>query len=216
MLFLGVLNTLRTGKQDFFNEARRKHASLIPGKCYTKEACADVGGIDRRHRAKRKGAREHLLDTKANHGHACAGAPGGYGRAISQPRIGREQSHGVQVLPKKIVPWGRVSSGDVVVLKKSGGSFVAVFEATDATYVELSPDSMAQIRQAYGQALCVDDAFWQAKAECSFATLISIGHLFVFPPSSIAFRNRRSWVDLGSFTGQSTSAGGHLEAHCST
>lgn len=81
---------------------------------------------------------------------------------------------------KKIAPWGRVSSGDVVVLKKSGGSFVAVFEATDATYVELSPDSMAQIRQAYGQALCVDDAFWQAKAECSFATMISIGHLFVF------------------------------------
>ena len=60
---------------------------------------------------------------------------------------------------KKIAPWGRVSSGDVVVLKKSGGSFVAVFEATDATYVELSPDSMAQIRQAYGHALCVDDAF---------------------------------------------------------
>ena len=77
-------------------------------------------------------------------------------------------------------------------------------------------DSMAQIKQTYGQALCVDDAFWQAKAECSFATLISIGHLFVFPPFSIAFRNRRSWVDLGSFTGQSTSAGGHLETHCST
>lgn len=36
---------------------------------------------------------------------------------------------------------------------------MAVFEATDATYVELSPDSMAQIRQTYGQALCVDDAF---------------------------------------------------------
>ena len=109
-----------------------------------------------------------------------------------------------------------MSSGDVVVLKKSGGSFVAVFEATDATYVELSPDSMAQIRQTYGQALCVDDAFWQAKAECSFATMISIGHLFVFPPFSLAFRNRRSWVDLGTFTGQSASAGGHLEAHCST
>ena len=89
-----------------------------------------------------------------------------------------------------------------MVLKKSGGSFVAVFEATAATYVELSPDSMAQIRQA--------------KAECSFATMISIGHLFVFPPFSLAFRNRRSWVDLGSFTGQSTSAGGHLEAHCNT
>ena len=103
---------------------------------------------------------------------------------------------------KKIAPWGRVSSGDVVVLKKSGGSFAAVFEATNATDVELSPDSMAQIRQA--------------KAECSFATLISIGHLFVFPPFSLAFRNRRSWVDLGTFTGQSTSAGGHLEAHCST
>ena len=88
---------------------------------------------------------------------------------------------------KKIAPWGRVSSGDVVVLKKSGGSFVAVFEATDATYVELSPDSMAQIRQAYGQALCVGDAFWQAKAECSFATLISIGHLFVFHHSPLRF-----------------------------
>ena len=117
---------------------------------------------------------------------------------------------------KKIAPWGRVSSGNVVVLKKSGGSFVAVFEATAATYVELSPDSMAQIRQTYGQALCVNDAFWQAKAECSFATLISMGHLFVFPPFSLAFRNRRSWVDLGTFTGQPTSAGEHLEAHCNT
>ena len=36
---------------------------------------------------------------------------------------------------KKIAPWGRVSSGDVVVLKKSGGGFAAVLEATDATYV---------------------------------------------------------------------------------
>ena len=117
---------------------------------------------------------------------------------------------------KKIAPWRRVSPGDVVVLKKSGGSFAAVFEATDATYVELSPDSMAQIRQAYGQALCVDDAFWQAKAECSFATLISIGHLFVFPPFSLSFQNRRSWVDLGTFTGKSTSAAKKLQAHCST
>ena len=103
----------------------------------------------------------------------------------------------------------------VILVNSNPATIMTDPELADATYVELSPDSMAQIRQAYGQALCVDDAFWQAKAECSFATLISIGHLFVFPPFSLAFRNRRSWVDLGTFTGQSTSAGGHLEAHCS-
>lgn len=96
---------------------------------------------------------------------------------------------------KKISPWNHIAPGDIVILKKSGGEFVAVFEAAQVIFQEVNHD-IQHIQLQYGRELCIDDDFWQSKQDCKYATLIAISHLFAFCPFSLSFPNRRSWIDL--------------------
>lgn len=95
----------------------------------------------------------------------------------------------------RIAPWQRVRPGDIVVMKKSGGAFVGMFEAADVLYAELN-DGVDPIREHYQFALCVDDAFWQSKADSRYATLIFIDRLLPFKPFFLPFKNRQAWIDL--------------------
>jgi len=95
----------------------------------------------------------------------------------------------------RIAPWQRIQPGDIVVMKKSGGAFVGMFEAADVLYEELD-NGVDSIRERYQSALCVDDAFWQSKADSRYATLIFIAQLFPFKPFSLPFKNRQAWIDF--------------------
>jgi len=95
----------------------------------------------------------------------------------------------------KITPWQRVQPGDIVVMKKSGGGFVGMFEAAGVLYEELD-NGIDSLRERYQSALCVDDAFWQSKADSRYATLIFITRLLPFKPFSLSFKNRQAWIDL--------------------
>ena len=95
----------------------------------------------------------------------------------------------------KTAPWRRIQPGDIVVMKKSGGSFVGMFEAADVLFEELN-DGVAPIRERYQSALCVDDAFWQSKADSRYATLIFISRMLPFRPFALPFKNRQAWIDF--------------------
>lgn len=97
-----------------------------------------------------------------------------------------------------VAPFGKVKTGDIVLLKKSGGDIVALFEAGKIRYFKLTDSSdLWRIRSKYNDRLVIEDWFWETKKESRFATLIDINELFVLPRFKINKRNRAAWMTLG-------------------
>lgn len=97
----------------------------------------------------------------------------------------------------KIVPWKRVFPGDIIIIKRSGGGFEAVFEAGEVISREISsPADVEQIKANFNDRLCIEDDWWERKSKSRYATLISITHLLRFNPFVIKFKNRQAWVEL--------------------
>lgn len=96
---------------------------------------------------------------------------------------------------KKIEPFHRVSKGDIIILKKSGGDIVGVFEAKDVHYFELkSKEDIKVIRNKYNEQLCCSDEFWNSKMKSHYATLIDVGQIMRLTPIRVSFKNRQSWI----------------------
>lgn len=102
---------------------------------------------------------------------------------------------------KRIAPYDRVNSGDIIVLKKSGGAVTGVFEAGYVINRNISNQSdIADIRGKYGLHLSVEENFWQAKKDSRFVTIIEIRNLLALTPMVITEKNRLSWLVLGSIS----------------
>jgi hypothetical protein len=96
-------------------------------------------------------------------------------------------------------PFGCVRSGDLVLIKESGGPVVAVAEVSNVWYYRLDPAAWEFIRNRFAEQLCVyDPEFWKSKASSYFATLMQFAHVDKLAPLSCSKRDRRGWVVLGS------------------
>ena len=95
----------------------------------------------------------------------------------------------------RCAPFDRVSAGDVILLKRSGGPVVGVAFAGKARYFELDADKLEDIRERYAARIYAeDDEFWEARAEKRFATLIDIDEVATIETFEIDKRDRRGWV----------------------
>jgi len=98
---------------------------------------------------------------------------------------------------KRVVPFGRVSIGDVVILKKSGGAVSAIFEVSNVySFEPKTEDDVYLIKNKYNQRLCGSDDFWESKKGSRFATLIEIGKLMILTPITYSFKNRQAWIAM--------------------
>lgn len=94
-------------------------------------------------------------------------------------------------------PFGCVKSGDLVLIKESGGPIVAVVEISHVWYYQLDSGAWEMIRKRFAKQLCVDDPeFWENKASSYFATLMQLGRVERLNPLACAKRDRRGWVVL--------------------
>lgn len=98
---------------------------------------------------------------------------------------------------RRYAPFGRVSRGDIIFLKRSGGPIVGLCEIADIWFYHLDPSSWQSIQKTFTEALCAQDPdFWRARSNASFATLMSITAMRPLPPIGYAKRDRRGWVVL--------------------
>ncbi len=96
---------------------------------------------------------------------------------------------------KRIIPFNKISNGDIVVLKKSGGSIAAVFEAEAVMFRQIeSKNDIEAIKKDYGKELCLEENFWKRKKDAKYVTLIRIGHLQAISPIVVNKANRQSWL----------------------
>lgn len=101
-------------------------------------------------------------------------------------------------------PFNCVRSGDLVLVKRSGGPVIALAEVSQVWYYELDPEAWSFIRTRFATQLCVYDSdFWESKASSYFATLMQFGRVDRLDPLTCSKRDRRGWVVLNGFPEQS-------------
>jgi hypothetical protein len=95
----------------------------------------------------------------------------------------------------RCAPFDRVQQGDLIFLKRSGGPVVGIALAGEATFYELDPRTLGEIRERFADRICAkDDQFWEARAEKRFATLIEIEDVTAMETLAVDKRDRRGWV----------------------
>ena len=99
----------------------------------------------------------------------------------------------------RISPFGRIYSGDVVLVKKSGGPVIAVFvTGSISSHSNLTPTKIASIRNQYSESLglTVDNSFWKEKENSKYGTLVTIKRFREVSPYFIDKKDRTGWVVL--------------------
>ena len=103
----------------------------------------------------------------------------------------------------RTAPFGSVCSGDIVLVKRSGGPIVAVAEVSQVWYYELDSKAWEFIRSRFAKQLCIDDPeFWESKSSAYFATLMQLGRVEKIGPIPCSKRDRRGWVVLSHLAEQ--------------
>ena len=98
---------------------------------------------------------------------------------------------------RRLPPYRSVSSGDVILLKRSSGPILGICEIAEVWFYRLDPASWAVIRTEFTQAMCAQDPdFWRNRVKASFATLMRIQNVIRVSPIKCGKRDRRGWVVL--------------------
>jgi ASC-1-like (ASCH) protein len=75
-------------------------------------------------------------------------------------------------------PFESIEHGERIYFKQSSGPYRAVATAAHVMFeYNLTPQRVQQLRADYDDAILGDDAFWDAKADSRFATLIWLEHV---------------------------------------
>jgi ASC-1-like (ASCH) protein len=111
-----------------------------------------------------------------------------YGKKTIESRFSKNKS----------LPFNKITPGDVVLLKESGGEVLGEFLVEQVSYFEsLNPISSNALLQKYQEQLCIDDTFISRKINSKYATLITIKSYLRYAKSyPFPKRDMRSWVIL--------------------
>lgn len=92
-------------------------------------------------------------------------------------------------------PFGRVATGDILLLKRAGGPLAGLALVTEAISRPLSTGELDEIRRVYEHDLAIADPdFWSAHATARYVTLVWIDDVWPLPPLPLPRRDRRGWV----------------------
>lgn len=95
---------------------------------------------------------------------------------------------------KKTVPFGQVSSGDLVYIKPSGKDIIGQFRVKKVIFFDNF--DLNELKEKFGVQLELDDL--KGKEDCKYASLIFIGNSsrFITSPIRIKKSDLRGWVVL--------------------
>lgn len=95
----------------------------------------------------------------------------------------------------RCAPYGQVETGDVILLKRSGGPVVGIARAANTDFRRLGPGDLESIRCTYADELfATDDDFWTVRADKRYATLIGLEETLRIDEMVVEKRDRRGWV----------------------
>ncbi len=95
-------------------------------------------------------------------------------------------------------PFGKIKAGERLYLKATGGPFMATAVAgTVQSFDGLTPERIDKLREQHNHQIGGDDAFWRAKRDSLFATLIELAEvepIAIGPPYKKAYM--KAWYVL--------------------
>lgn len=95
----------------------------------------------------------------------------------------------------RIAPYKSVNTGDIILLKKSGGPVIGVSFAASAWYYELDKNAWKEIKENFSKQLCITgDKFWKSKSSACYASLIQLEKTIQIEPFKVNKKDRRGWV----------------------
>ena len=101
-----------------------------------------------------------------------------------------------RITVNRIAPYGKVSPGDMVFIKRSSGPVEAVFTVGCVEQFDLTETPISLLQERYGSQLCADDAFFRSKQHCRYAILMEIRSLTRLTPFSIDKKGMQTWLLL--------------------
>lgn len=99
----------------------------------------------------------------------------------------------------KIAPYGAISAGDLVYIKKSGRDLIGQFKVKKVIFYDgLGVEDIGEIKEKFGKELAVDEGYWKGKENAKFGTLIFIGESsrFLTSPIKLKKKDLRGWAVL--------------------
>ena len=95
----------------------------------------------------------------------------------------------------KCAPYDRVSHGDLVLIKESGGPVIGIFKVGGVWYYEIDDSSWGEIRERFAEAICPQgSSFWSDRSSAQYATLMKVQKPDRLKPVTWPKRDRRGWV----------------------
>lgn len=97
----------------------------------------------------------------------------------------------------KIIPFGQVSSGDIVYIKPSGKEIIGQFIVRKVIFYDgLTKEDIMEIKKEYGQKISANETFWQEKLASKYATLIFVeqANRFLTSPIKYPKKDLRGWL----------------------
>ena len=94
-------------------------------------------------------------------------------------------------------PFGRICTGDVVILKQSSGAVRARAKVTQVLeYENLTPTEIDRIRLEFGGQIGGTDEYWQSKRQCNYGVLVWLDDVKQIEQVDISKKDWRAWVVL--------------------
>jgi len=93
-----------------------------------------------------------------------------------------------------IAPFRQIGVDDLVLLKLTGGPVVGCFTTSRVEFVHLNDREFARLRTDYSDAICADEAFWKARVDKRYATLVGVSDVRELRPAPVAKSDRRGWL----------------------
>lgn len=99
----------------------------------------------------------------------------------------------------QVAPFNKVSKGDVIILKSSGGPVTGIFLAGNVNFFSnLTKAKIKEIEKLYSRKICAhyDSNFWVNRALTKFVTLIEVDKIKALTPFRIEKKDRTAWSIL--------------------
>ncbi len=98
---------------------------------------------------------------------------------------------------RQCAPFGRVASGDIILLKAASGPVKGICQVAKTWFFDLRSVPLANVRERFAESICATgDEFWRAREKAEYATLLKLECVRELTPMSCPKRDRRGWVIL--------------------
>lgn len=95
----------------------------------------------------------------------------------------------------KIIPFGAVNTGDIIVLKESGGAIHGYFIAGSVNYVKNF--DILKLKNSYNNKVCASDKYWESKLGAKYGTLIEcVNPIFEEVGIRILHKGMNGWIQI--------------------